>query len=323
MTASSIISVGIPTRNRSNHLRQAIESAAASSGVTVEILVSDNASSDETPEMAAHYREKGVRWFRHESDLGMVGNWNFCLKQAAGDYFLLLSDDDLLTPDGLKLLLDGLVAESIDYTPAISYGAVQVIDASDRVLTRGHLGPPLESAADFIVNWLRSRRSIYPCATLFRRPDLLAISGYAERYGPFADVGAYLGVMSLRLEGGVRFVKKCVASYRVHDSNLSGDDQVASYMAAFVAVQKDFESLAGTRGEHSFRVYRASLLASKLRAFAKRRPSPAINYLKLLWRYWPLANEQFAFEPYFRNWLILASPALYESYKMMRAAQRS
>lgn len=95
-----LLTIGIPTYNRAGTLRRAVESALAQDCGDVEILIADNASSDGTEAYcrALAEREPAVRYIRHRSNHGPTANFNSVLRQARGDYFLFLSDDDWLHP---------------------------------------------------------------------------------------------------------------------------------------------------------------------------------------------------------------------------------
>jgi glycosyltransferase involved in cell wall biosynthesis len=322
MNQSKVVSVAIPTRNRLQYLQKAIESAFAADYPHIEILVSDNASTDETPAIADIYRNRGVRWYRQESDLGMVGNWNFCLRVAKGDYFLLLSDDDELTPPSLNLLARAIECNSASRGVACSYGSVEVISSTGERITKGHHGRPVEPLEEFIAGWLQSRRSIFPCSTLLRRADMLRVGGYKEQYGPFADVGAWLDVACLRPDSVVAFVDEPLARYRMHESNLSGAECITEHVTQFDLLSSDFSSLFSLQRQENVTRYRAALVASKLRVMAKRRRGlQGFQYLRLIHSNWSLIGKGFALEPYFRNLLILSSPMLYEVYKRRLSSQ--
>ena len=76
--------------------RQALESALAQNYELLEIIVSDNCSTDDTESLVQSYSDPRIRYFRHEKNIDPNDNFNFCLQKATGAYFLLLHDDDLI-----------------------------------------------------------------------------------------------------------------------------------------------------------------------------------------------------------------------------------
>ena len=89
----------IPTFNRSVLLGQALESALVQSYSNLEIIVRDNASSDDTSEIVSQYAtDHRLRYVRNTQNIGLVRNWEKgVVKETKGDWFLILSDDDYLT----------------------------------------------------------------------------------------------------------------------------------------------------------------------------------------------------------------------------------
>lgn len=117
--ANPLITIGIPTYNRAKVLPRAVESALAQDCGGIELLISDNASTDGTEtycrELAA--RIPTVRYFRQPLNQGPTANFNLVLTQARGDYFLFLSDDDWIDPSYVSRCIGWLRAHP-DYAMA-------------------------------------------------------------------------------------------------------------------------------------------------------------------------------------------------------------
>jgi glycosyltransferase involved in cell wall biosynthesis len=96
---SPLVSIGIPTFNRSNLLVRAIESAINQDYENIEIVISDNASSDETPNICLKYIEthKNIRYLRHKYNKGPTDNFKAVLESSSGIYFMWLADDDYIS----------------------------------------------------------------------------------------------------------------------------------------------------------------------------------------------------------------------------------
>ena len=92
------ISILIPTFNRAQYLPRAVESALSQDYNNIEVIVSDNASTDNTMEVMERFKDnKNFKYFRNNKNLGMVRNWKKELDEySSGDYFIILSDDDYL-----------------------------------------------------------------------------------------------------------------------------------------------------------------------------------------------------------------------------------
>ena len=100
-----LVTIGIPTYNRaSSFLEDAIKSAVEQTYENIEIIVSDNVSTDHTEEVVKGFSDSRIRYFKHIKNTGMKNNFNACVEKARGDYFLLLCDDDLIdSPDHILM----------------------------------------------------------------------------------------------------------------------------------------------------------------------------------------------------------------------------
>lgn len=309
------VTIGIPTRNRVDYLREALASACAAAGPDDQIVVSDNASTDGTPAFLAGLTDSRVTILRQSADLGMVGNWNACLAAARGDHFLMLSDDDVLEPGAIRTLSAPLG----DRRVAFAYGRVRVIDTTGAQRTLGHAGPLRETGRAFVEAWFRSERTVYPCALMMRRADLTAAGGYDAGFGPFADVGAWLAILSSAPARDVVYVPDIVASYRVHDAAMSTADLMPG-IAGASALARRFATSYLPDGPSGFARIRAHFVASALRRKARSYPMPALAYVGLLLRHAPLVLRMRPVEPYLRQLVILIAPGMYERRKRKRAS---
>lgn len=93
-----LVSVGIPTYSRAAKLTRAIESVLAQTYRKLELVISDNASSDNTEAVCLAFREQDsrVRYLRSPYNRGPTANFNLLFGELRGDYVMLLSDDDWL-----------------------------------------------------------------------------------------------------------------------------------------------------------------------------------------------------------------------------------
>ena len=100
---NSRLSICIATYNRAEILRGTLEHLAGVSGIDMEVVVSDNCSTDDTSAVVEGFRTRIDRltYFRQTSNRGPMVNFGTAVRMATGDYVYTLSDDDRLIPDGL------------------------------------------------------------------------------------------------------------------------------------------------------------------------------------------------------------------------------
>ncbi len=124
------ISVCIPTYNQAHYLPKAVDSALDQTSAAVsEIIVCDDASTDETASVMAAYRENPrVRYFRQPVNLGISGNSKFALMQAKGDLLIRLDSDDLLLPEFAELLAAEFARHP---TMGVGHTMVNEVDEND------------------------------------------------------------------------------------------------------------------------------------------------------------------------------------------------
>ena len=94
----------VPTRNRGDTLKYALQTLVAIDDDRLEILVSDNASDDQTRDIVSAVRDPRLRYVNTGRRLGMSQNWELGLGHARGDWIGYLGDDDGLLPDALSRL---------------------------------------------------------------------------------------------------------------------------------------------------------------------------------------------------------------------------
>ncbi len=96
-------SIVIPSYNYGHFLAGAIDSVLAQDCADIQILVIDDASEDQTPDVARRYGH-GIQYVRNAQNLGAAGNWRKGLGLARGRYVMKLDADDELLPGCLNAI---------------------------------------------------------------------------------------------------------------------------------------------------------------------------------------------------------------------------
>lgn len=114
-----LLSICIPTYNGGEKLKLALTAVfTALEGYTdVEVIVSDNHSTDDTPEfVSAFYHHSQFYYYRNDNNLGFNRNLGLLLyKYAQGKYCWVIGDDDLLDEDVLSSVWNLLVNDNVEY----------------------------------------------------------------------------------------------------------------------------------------------------------------------------------------------------------------
>jgi glycosyltransferase involved in cell wall biosynthesis len=123
--ARPLLTIAIPTYNRARFLRELLSVLFDQlvSEPRVELIISDNASVDETPAVVQEYKERGlqIRCLRNDTNLGADGNILQCFEQASGKYVWIVGDDDVVATDAIAKILTCLGAEEYDLVYVSSY----------------------------------------------------------------------------------------------------------------------------------------------------------------------------------------------------------
>lgn len=195
------VSIIIPCYNYGCFLAEAVESALAQTVPAGEIIIIDDGSTDETPQVAAHYAERpDVRVIRQEN-AGAIATFNRAIRASRGEYFVLLSADDRLDVRFLERTVPLLAA----YPAAgYAYTGYRVFGARHRVR------PALSFSRTLL-----ARRPYFTASSLIRRAAFDDAGGYApEMAAGYEDWDLYLTM----LEHGRRGVPvpEVLFHYREH-----------------------------------------------------------------------------------------------------------
>lgn len=128
MHSQPLLTIAIPTFNRASFLEQTLrqlrEEILKFSMSDLEVVVSDNASPDQTQDVVANAVARGlvVRYIRNHENIGSDANIAQCFNQAKGKYVLILGDDDLFVDGGLADLMHQLSLGEYGVVCLKSYG---------------------------------------------------------------------------------------------------------------------------------------------------------------------------------------------------------
>jgi glycosyltransferase involved in cell wall biosynthesis len=206
-----LVSIAIPTYNRADsYLPQALKSALSQSYSNLEIIVSDNCSTDNTAGFVSSIGDPRVRYFRHDVNIGPTANVSFCIKQSKGAYLLLLHDDDRIDGDFIETCVQA--ADGVPDVGIIRTG-VRLIDSGTNVLgERPNLSAGLPTSA-FFRQWFVANTPVYLCCTLFNGQRIREVGGFSSRHNCYDD---NMVIFRLAARYGRLDVPDIKASFRLH-----------------------------------------------------------------------------------------------------------
>lgn len=99
------LSICIPTFNRAFLLETLIERFLEDRFGDFELIISDDASTDETDDVVKSFKDKRIRAFRHPQNIGIKGNWDFVVRQAKAPLIFRMDDDDHVSHEFLTKMV--------------------------------------------------------------------------------------------------------------------------------------------------------------------------------------------------------------------------
>ncbi|WP_298960278.1 glycosyltransferase family 2 protein [uncultured Methylobacterium sp.] len=283
--------IAIPTFNRAHHLRACLASALAQTCPDFEVVVSDNASTDATPEVLAAYDDPRLRILRQPHNIGLISNWNACLRAARGAYIVILSDDDAAAPDFLARCA-ALIAShpGIPIVVGLSDLHAQAFGRTHPARRSRRLRTGVCAGTAVLSEFLNDRISVTMCSVVMRTSVLRGHGGIQPRFPHMADIVAWMPMLLL---GEAGFVNEPCATFTYHDGSATsrmGAEQRLLDGARVVGLVSDAARSSVADLDHRVRI------DADLRGFFARRGlltlsdqrragAGAWTLLTLAWRY--------------------------------------
>jgi glycosyltransferase involved in cell wall biosynthesis len=246
-TADPLITIAIPTRNRAPLVKNCVSTALAQTYPNIEVLVSDNASTDDTLATLRSVKDERLRVFANSENLGIIGNFNNCIREAKGDYIVLISDDNVLNPTFLEKCV-----RLIRMEPGIPIvlGAYDILVLDEFSKNERRRVPPLISkklstgiwdGTEILKEYLHGRISAQTLSSVIRTDILRRNGGYSKEYTSAADEGLWIPVL---LEGRAGLINECCATYLIHDANFSAGVAADDRLNDVSKVMKEVSAVA-------------------------------------------------------------------------------
>lgn len=216
-----LVNILIPTFNQAQYVRQTVESALAQDYENLQVIVSDDASTDESQAVLSVFESDArFKLHRNSANLGRVGNYRRCLYELAdGDWVLMLDGDDFLDDDTYISTAMASVAENSE---------IDLVFANARRLREDIAGglhespenvglPEVMDGSDFFLRFANEKVSLFHNTCVYKRAKACALEFYR------LDIVSsdWESLLRYILTGKVYFVDANVAVWRLHGANAS------------------------------------------------------------------------------------------------------
>ena len=127
-----MVTIGVPVYNGEQFISCALDSLLGQSLANIELIISDNASTDSTETICRDFarRDARIRYFRQKRNIGAPSNWNFLIHEAHGKYFKWASASDYCAPMMLERCVNAMQGNP---NIIVCTGLTQTIDENDQL----------------------------------------------------------------------------------------------------------------------------------------------------------------------------------------------
>ena len=226
-----LVSVLMTSYNREKFIEESIWSVLNSTFTDLELLISDDCSSDNTIEIVKKIAsvDSRVKWHINEKNLGDYPNRNKVASMAKGKYMLYVDSDDTIKNDAIEFAIANLTEN-----PTTKFSVIYPFED----LQTPTLLNPNDSLRKHFFD--RSFLNLGPGGVVFDRLFFLSNQSYSNQYGPANDLYSHLKFAS---KGDALLLPYRYLNYRIHDGQESTNKYAYLYLNQLVIRDaiKEFE----------------------------------------------------------------------------------
>jgi len=215
---TKLVTVGIPVYKRLTYLPQALQSVLLQDYSNVELIVSDNGNNgSRLVEIVNNNYSKPYKIRQNSTSVPVIKHFNQIIDEASGEYFVLLPDDDTISPNYISELVNILEGNP---QVAVAFSKTEAINEDGHIFksTKENV-PPLLSIEDFIKAWCLGTYKFTDFSTNMARTSDIRLCGGLPDFSQGNHSENAL-VVKLCLNRLVAFNLSCVCQYRVYESSL-------------------------------------------------------------------------------------------------------
>ena len=237
--SDGLITVAMPLYNHSKFVGKAIESVLNQTEQNFELLIMDDASTDNPLEVISRFKDPRIHYFRSEKNEGQMPSVNKLLEIAKGDFFISCSSDDETDP----ALFAKLRAEFIK-DPFLEHVASQndFIDEEGKPYAADHPFKTIEKATNKTQEEWWSRLyfgNVYFGMAMYRTQALKEVGPWEPKHGVISDYEMYLRLLP---RYNFKIVEEPLTHTRIHGKNLSllGPDEARKLRKRYFDAQRPY-----------------------------------------------------------------------------------
>ncbi|GAA4278510.1 glycosyltransferase family 2 protein [Aquimarina mytili] len=228
---SPLVSLCIPTYNGSKHIRETLDSALSQTYQNIEIVITDDHSSDDTVAICESYakNDSRIKVYRNSKNLGLVGNWCESVDKASSKWVKFLFQDDLLEENCVERMINCAIQHKVDFVicnreyffeegfnPKIKLFYSERLPKTEKIFKEERLYAPKETAqriAPHIFN-----NCIGEPPTFLFNKEQYSRNDFPNNYFQLID---YIFILNKILVHDFVFISDKLVKFRVHTSSES------------------------------------------------------------------------------------------------------
>jgi len=242
------ITIGIPTYNRSSLVKRCVENVFAQTYSNIEVLVSDNASTDDTLRNLRSIKDKRLCILVNADNVGAVNNFSRCIREAHGDYLVLLSDDNFWVDPKFLERCAHMINSEPDLPVVVAAYDILDIDKFNNnkqrvipaVLSK-KLSTGIWDGTQVLGEYCHGRLSAGSLSVVVRTDILRANNHYTTEYHCVHDTATWTPAL---LEGRAGLINERCATYMIHGSAISVEKTVDEWIADYKKVTDELYAVA-------------------------------------------------------------------------------
>jgi glycosyltransferase involved in cell wall biosynthesis len=301
MNLQNKVSILIPVYNRESLIEETVQSAMNQTYENIEIIIVDNKSTDATWQVLEKLvsKDKRIKIFQNETNIGPVRNWKRCIDEANGKYGKILWSDDLIAPEFLEKTLPYLENKEVGF---VFTGTEIFVDDTNEKTSHYFIGNSGIHESENYINGVLfdGDYPVSPGCALFRLSDLkknllINIPNKVNSDFSMHAIGNDLLIFLLTANQYKKFafVNEKLSFFRAHDGSISiqsNDGKLPLHynLASAYFVENYREELIKKQNVilwNLLRVYKSSskkFNINKISDFYMKNEISSLNYLLLI-----------------------------------------
>lgn len=230
-----LVSILIPTYNRPEYFKIALESAINQSYKNIEIIIGDDSDNNDTQEIIKEYLEKydNIRYYHNENNLGQFDNDLKLMEMAKGEYINFLMDDDVFEPTKIEKMMFYFIND-VDNNLSIVSSNRKIIDSNGKCKNDFIENEYLNIIADKVVDGKKIMELMISCSwnfigepttALFKKNKLTEKFGvyYGRKFICNVDQASWFNLLK---NGDALILSESLSSFRKHDGQQQEQEKI-------------------------------------------------------------------------------------------------